>query len=307
MFQLFFGIQFSIKSYFQYFPVAPLQKALGIHLAAIGHTKIMPGTDYPPGAHPVGRAFSWERGRVLHALQIIAIREGEGSVEWMREQKNVKPGCVFIIRPGEWHRYRPLRNIGWVEDWIELRGYLPEYWLTQALFNSRFVQLEHASRFFEGFDALHGMIHSREYVPEGVLESKACALVCEIASLTQDGGQALIRTGEREMIARARKILSDGIDVMSAAKELGVSYLSLYRSFKRCTGCSPKQYAESARLAKAEALLSGDQLNIKEISAQLGYNSASHFSLAFKRCYGLAPADWRANLNPKRSDGAEGL
>ena len=100
-------IQISINNYFQYFPQIPEHRRLGIHLSAIGHTKINPRTQYPPGKHPIGRAFSWERGRVLQALQIIAIREGSGEVEWMREQRPVKKGSVFVIKPGEWHLYRP--------------------------------------------------------------------------------------------------------------------------------------------------------------------------------------------------------
>lgn len=49
-------------------------------------------------------------------------------------------------------------------------------------------------------------------------------------------------------------------------------------------------------MARAEAMLAGDQLNIKEVAHELGYYSASHFSLAFKRFYEQSPTTWRENL-----------
>jgi AraC-like DNA-binding protein len=268
-----------------------------MHLAAVGHTKMKPHMSYPPGDHPTGRAFSWERGRILQTLQIIAIRSGVGEVEWLREQREVVAHSVFIIKPGEWHRYRPALERGWVEDWLELRGLLPEHWLSNALFKHRFLRLENPLRFFECFDKLHALVNTDNYVPEGLLESQACVLIAEMGAMQSDAGAAAPRPGDRELVAQARKWLAQGMEVGQAATQLGVSYLSLYRSFKRCSALSPKQFAESARLAKAEAFLLNEALSVKEIAAALGYNSASHFSLNFKAHYGIAPAIWRAKLN----------
>ena len=49
-------------------------------------------------------------------------------------------------------------------------------------------------------------------------------------------------------------------------------------------------------MARADAMLAGDQLSNKEIAHELGYYSASHFSLAFKRFCEQSSFTWRENL-----------
>lgn len=215
-------------------------------------------------------------------------------MEWLRAGHAVKSGTAFIIKPGEWHRYQPSVSKGWVEDWFEIRGRLADYWLEEDLFRERFYQLAAPARFFSIIDEAHKAVHSGEFVAEGFLESRACALVAEIGVSHRQQSSRAPRTGERALIAQARQCLSEGASIKAPARLLGVSYQSLHRSFKRLTGLSPKQFSERARLANAEGLLAGDRLSIKEIASQLGYHSASHFSLAFKRHYGVAPAVWRS-------------
>jgi hypothetical protein len=95
------------------------EDAWGIHLSAIGHTAITAGQEYPPRRHPSGRAFAWERGRVLPALQLVLIRSGRGEIEWTRERHRIAAGQGFLLLPGQWHRYRPDPATGWEEDWFE--------------------------------------------------------------------------------------------------------------------------------------------------------------------------------------------
>jgi AraC-like DNA-binding protein len=49
-------------------------------------------------------------------------------------------------------------------------------------------------------------------------------------------------------------------------------------------------------MARADAMLAGDQLSNKEIAHELGDYSASHFSLALKRFYEQSSFTWRENL-----------
>jgi transcriptional regulator GlxA family with amidase domain len=71
-----------------------------------------------------------------------------------------------------------------------------------------------------------------------------------------------------------------------------VSHLTLYQKFKQATGLAPKEYAREIRLARAEDLLAGSDLSVKEITGRLGYYSASHLSLEFKKARGKAPSQW---------------
>ncbi|MCX6972333.1 MAG: AraC family transcriptional regulator [Verrucomicrobia bacterium] len=74
--------------------------------------------------------------------------------------------------------------------------------------------------------------------------------------------------------------------------------LGVRRQCKQATGLAPKEYAREIRLARAEDLMAGPDLSVKEIAGLLGYYSASHFSLEFKKACGKSPSQWsdRARL-----------
>ncbi|WP_420872117.1 helix-turn-helix domain-containing protein [Cohnella rhizosphaerae] len=54
------------------------------------------------------------------------------------------------------------------------------------------------------------------------------------------------------------------------------------------------------RLGRAELLLRDTAMRLGDIAEWTGFSTASYLSAAFKKRYGLSPADYRARL---RSDG----
>jgi AraC-like DNA-binding protein len=73
----------------------------------------------------------------------------------------------------------------------------------------------------------------------------------------------------------------------------------LQRIFRRERGVSPKKFLESQRLEEARGrLLKGDGLKV--IAEELGYCDVPHLSRAFRRFYGIGPADYRrrARMSP---------
>lgn len=245
----------------------------------------------------MGRSFCWEKGRIIHALQLVAIRRGKGLAEWLRERQKIESGTVLILLPGEWHRYRPATQTGWTEDWFEVKGYLLEHWLDGGLFEHRFFELQTPEYFFEQFDQMHRIAQDSMPAPEGALESQACALIAGLLAGRNSPEEQNASSRQRKKIVEAGQLLVEGSEIPDIAERLGLSYQSLYRHFKQATGLSPKQFAERARMARAEAMLGDDPFTVKEIAHRLGYHSASHFSLAFKRSYGCSPLRWRKHLS----------
>lgn len=256
----------------------------------------MSGQAYPPAHHPAGRAFEWERGRVLPALQLVALRDGCGEIEWTRERHRVEAGAAFLLLPGEWHRYRPKRSEGWTEDWFELRGKQVEHWIASGLLAGRLFELSRPKAFFQSMDRLHASCLSGSAVAVGQHAGQAMALLAAVTDCGALGTSHKVQPGQRELIAAAREQLRAGQSVNEVAVSLGISYLALNRLFKKLTGMAPKAYAGQLRMARAEALLAGDQLTVKEIAAELGFHSANHFSAAFKKVYGDSPRKWRKQV-----------
>jgi Helix-turn-helix domain len=69
---------------------------------------------------------------------------------------------------------------------------------------------------------------------------------------------------------------------------------------------SPIRYLKQLRMEKAKHLLETSFLSVKEITFRVGINDDSHFVRDFKKAYGKAPTQYRAQMNerPEASDPA---
>jgi AraC family transcriptional regulator len=87
--------------------------------------------------------------------------------------------------------------------------------------------------------------------------------------------------------------LADEIHLASLAELANVSVDHFLRSFRAAAGTTPHQYVLGLRLAKASSMLRDTVLPIATIAAQCGFQSASHFSVAFSDRFGMRPSHYR--------------
>ena len=71
-----------------------------------------------------------------------------------------------------------------------------------------------------------------------------------------------------------------------------IAHLSL---FYRLTGYTVSEYLRSVRLKMAAGLLKADNGKIMDIAMQCGFSSHSTLTRAFRQCYGMSPAEYRAS------------
>ena len=83
------------------------------------------------------------------------------------------------------------------------------------------------------------------------------------------------------------------ISLHALAEEASVSRTTLISRFKLAMGQPPAQYRADLILAAAAEQLAGSRERISEIAQRAGFASEEAFSRAFKRRYGLPPAQWR--------------
>ena len=81
--------------------------------------------------------------------------------------------------------------------------------------------------------------------------------------------------------------------------KVGMSYSSLSTIFSVVEGITLEKYFIQQRVEKAKELILAEELNIAEISYELGYNSPAHFSGQFKLVTGLSPTQYKNKLNRK--------
>lgn len=96
-----------------------------------------------------------------------------------------------------------------------------------------------------------------------------------------------------ERAARVRTVLAERLADPPTLEELGrlvgCSPFHLSRQFSAVTGLTIQQYLRQTRLERAADLLRGGRHNVTEAALAVGYNSLSHFTVAFRDAFGCCP------------------
>ncbi len=78
----------------------------------------------------------------------------------------------------------------------------------------------------------------------------------------------------------------------------GVSAFRLCRVFRRVTGSSIHEYLVSVRLRASLERIEPQAVDLTSVAMDLGFSSHSHFTLAFRRSFGVPPSVWRGEPLP---------
>ncbi|MCD7060615.1 helix-turn-helix domain-containing protein [Pelagibacterium xiamenense] len=281
--------------YFTYLPENTLCEAWGCTALSTGYTAIPPGSDYPPVRHPDDHHFVWEKGRTLQAYQFALISEGRGRLQAAPQPdvvRTVEAGDVILLFPGVWHRFSPDPETGWVEHWIECRGFAFDRAMDMELLPTE-RPLWHAGKAGEAiFNTVHRLAREDALLHQPELSTLGLQLLARLCQ-----SRDLAEQGRARIVERARRILMEQSGrspaLAAVARDLGISYSTLRRLFRQHTGISLKQYQTEVRIRRACELLRNSDKSIKEIAGHLGYNSAFHFSTQFQKATGVAPSHWR--------------
>ena len=129
------------------------------------------------------------------------------------------------------------------------------------------------------------------------LESKVLDLLSVHLQELYDGrfertGMACSR-GNKALAAEARHILISSLPKPTSldriAARLGVSGLTLKRTFEAEFGVSLDRYAQIQRMETARRFLEQGDMNVNEVAGQIGYSNVSRFIDAFHRAHGVKP------------------
>ena len=77
------------------------------------------------------------------------------------------------------------------------------------------------------------------------------------------------------------------------AEEAGISCFHFARLFKQSVGITPHHYLVNVRMEAAASLLGRGDLSVLEIALECGYQSAAHFSMAFRKHFSCSPSQYR--------------
>jgi AraC-like DNA-binding protein len=285
--------------YFKYVPPSSDAIAWGAYVTGAGSAEIPPDFDYPPRKHPSDHYFSWDKGRLLSKYQLVYIEKGQGVFQSSKSVEiNIKDGDLMILFPFVWHRYRPDKDTGWTEYWVEFSGNYINGLMKNRNFKpeSPVLKVGHGTELVRTYDEILDLISREPPDYQLLLGAKATYLIACLSS-NQKKMNIAGRPAE-EIIAEAKKMLlssSDGHHVSHAelAASLKLDYNVFNDLFKLYTGFSPEQFLQQAAVIRAEGMLSGTDTPIEKIATDLGFRSGEAMAKIFVKQVGMTPEAFR--------------
>ena len=97
-----------------------------------------------------------------------------------------------------------------------------------------------------------------------------------------------------EKMHQARNIILNQLNnpmcLSDLAKAVNTNEYTLKKEFKNIFGTTVFGYIRDVQMERAKGLLLNQSLSVNEVSCKVGYKNPQHFSVAFKRKFGINPS-----------------
>jgi len=103
---------------------------------------------------------------------------------------------------------------------------------------------------------------------------------------------------DQQFVSRAVKTVEDNMsdanfNVSELVKKMSVSRTLLHMKLRELTGQSTSEFIRTIRLKQAARLLKQGELNVSEVTYQVGFNDPKYFSKSFKSLFGVTPTNFQ--------------
>ena len=227
---------------------------------------------------------------------LVIVLRGRGTLyDENGDKYAIKSGMCFKRIPGKPESLSIADNSRWVEYFFEIGPSL-----YQALRSMRIIDPKPlCENIHIDADFFAELIkHKNRF--KSIDERALPLIVGDFARLLAECKLRCTRPGEKKeniLIDRACDFLSsdfgENCDLKAFCRKEGIGYESFRKIFKRQIGVSPWRYRIRRRLDLACALLRNPEMQVNEISRELGYASPYDFSAQFKNCFKVSPSQFR--------------
>ncbi|GAA4420609.1 AraC family transcriptional regulator [Bremerella cremea] len=307
------------ESFFHYLPISDRDMKLGFYVTGGGWGTVRPNSNYPPDQHPGVYQFSWERGRELPEFQIQYISQGRGEFESTATGPlGIESDTLFLLFPGVWHRYRPIRSVGWTERWISIHGeFLHRLYANGTISPGKaFTRLrpDQVGPFLTAFDRLLGRIHAdpMEHSPA------VCANAMELLTLALErlpSADDLVADSKGRTHHVDDPIVNRALDIIwtRSDRPLSVNQLvaalpttrrTLERKIMAALGHTVLDEINHCRLFRAKRLLTETSLSVKSVAYLAGFGSQERFRRLMIAEEGCPPGEYRARFRSGETSGS---
>ncbi len=266
-----------------------------------GWERVRPQQSYPRPGHPSYYAFQWEEGRVLGEFCLSLITGGAGELQTEQGRQALRKGDAFLYQPGEWHRHRPAKAVGWSNLWINFNGSLPHQWLREGNFRLKqnLVQFANGRLFESQFRHLVESVDAAGTRNSRQFSWQAIGLLSHFLIDANAADQPrTTRSGDPVVDAAMDYIWSHShnqIGVPDVARYTGINRRTLERRFKSVTGLTLLNEIHHCRLSRAALLLRETDAPVKYVIGRAGFPNYQRLRQTFQKHFGSSPENYRSN------------
>lgn len=230
-----------------------------------------------------------------HRYSLVYCIHTTASIGVNERSITVPAGHATLMTPHQFHSFiLPTKPINWLFITFELQD--DEKWLSplqNQVFPIRQFSQELLSKlvrtYLEPPDDTRSRIlpHMLGYWLAHLLETKALPLIEE--------GQTKAAYRPAELMEQINQYinlnLKKDLSVKALAEEVGISESNLRATVSKVLGFGLGSYVNRIRMNRAQGLITGTDMSIKEIAYECGFNSSQSFARAFRRATGSPPSN----------------
>jgi AraC-like DNA-binding protein len=267
----------------------------------IGFESISAHSSYPSLGHPQEYSFNFERGRVLQEFQLVYITKGSGQFASQQIQKcDIEEGTIVLLKPEEWHTYRPDETTGWECYWVGFSGLGAENLSTLNQLNKIGYDEEMVGLYRKILDVSNDERPGYQQLISGILIHLVAHLIYRAKDKNWRDKQVIDKIDKARILIREK--INTQLSPEEIAASLNMSYTWFRRMFRQYTGLAPAQYIAQLKIQKAKEVLSVSNKTIKEIAIDLGFESIDYFSTQFRKQTGQTPTQFRLICQGSRAN-----
>lgn len=154
---------------------------------------------------------------------------------------------------------------------------------------------------------LVGRLHREYRLAESVSPLIMESLTLEILAETARGQEGSSEIHAPRWLRMARDLLHDRLtetlSLGAIADEVGINPSHFSRAFRRHLGCTPGDYLRRLRTERAARLLKDSDATVETLARSSGFEGTRDLTRAFRREFGLSPAEFRGTITAHKSGG----
>lgn len=260
--------------------------------------------------------------RIIDNYELIIMNKGTMYIQQDDEKYELKEGDLLLLEPEHKHKGYDYSDKGTSFYWLHF--FCNDTYKFYNVFDARSeVAIAKSNPYFNGlnssvliptmcknldldrinvlFRQLLHLSQSAYYTKHSVNYSLTSLLIEITEQVILNFNSSFEKPNEDdilpEMLQWIKIHIDQNISLKNVAHEFNFSKEYLARYFKKRMGMSMQQYINYLRISKAKQLLCNSNLNIKEISHELGFIDEKYFLKLFKKHENLTPKQFKAAYN----------